>query len=126
VRSTEREVLEAFRRGRNESAQLGSTDDTDPLRDVPAPERPESELGLLRGLTFDDELKALKAWLAPIAGEDTDLVLGVRALGESQREVAVRLGLSHDAARKRFQRALGRVRKFLADSMSHSDLGPRV
>ena len=39
---------------------------------------------------------------------------------------AQRLGLSHDAARKRFQRALGRLREHLASSLSHSDLAGRV
>jgi transcriptional regulator GlxA family with amidase domain len=50
----------------------------------------------------------------------------VLVLDENQREAAQRLGLSHDAARKRFQRALGRLREHLASSLSHSDLAGRV
>lgn len=126
VRSTERDLLESFARHHGESTYLESATDIGPLADVTAPERPESELGLLRGLTFDEELKALRAWLTPLVGEDTELLIGVLALDESQREAALRLGLSHEAARKRFQRALGRVRRFLAASMSHPGPGPRV
>src|SRR5262249_38879943 len=53
------------------------------------------------GLSFAGELAALRARLAPVIGADADLVLAVLVLDTDQREAAVLLGLSHDAARKR-------------------------
>lgn len=43
-------------------------------------------------------------------GDDGPLVAAVAIEGLSQREAADRLGLTHEAARKRFQRALARAR----------------
>lgn len=42
-------------------------------------------------------------------GDDADLVVAVVIVGESQREAAGRLGISHDAARKRYQRSMVRL-----------------
>ena len=41
------------------------------------------------------------------------LVLGATVYGLTQREVGGHLGLSHEATRKRFQRAIERIRKNL-------------
>ncbi|MFN7702522.1 MAG: hypothetical protein ACK5U8_31860, partial [Deltaproteobacteria bacterium] len=57
---------------------------------------------------------------------DAELLLAVLVLDETQREAGERLGLTHDAARKRFQRALGRLREHLATSLSHSGRESRV
>ena len=65
------------------------------------------------GLSFAGELAALRARLAPVIGADADLVLAVLVLDTDQHEAAALLGLSHDAARKRFQRALRRLRAHL-------------
>ena len=72
------------------------------------------------------QVAELRVWLTEIIGADAELLLAVLVLDENQREAAQRLGLSHDAARKRFQRALGRLREHLASSLSHSDLAGRV
>jgi RNA polymerase sigma-70 factor (ECF subfamily) len=47
--------------------------------------------------------------LSLLSASDTDLVMAVVIRGETQGEAAKRLGLSHDAARKRLQRALKRL-----------------
>ena len=46
--------------------------------------------------------------------EDAALVIDVVVRGASQREAAAVRGLSHDAGRKRYQRALARLRAALA------------
>lgn len=46
-----------------------------------------------------------------IVGRDADLVMRVAVAGCTQAEAAADLGLSHDVARKRYQRALGKLRK---------------
>ncbi len=48
--------------------------------------------------------------LRQLIGEDAALVVAVVVMGFSQREAAQALGLSHDATRKRYQRALERLR----------------
>jgi RNA polymerase sigma-70 factor (ECF subfamily) len=56
------------------------------------------------------ETAELRTRLILIVGpRDVDLVLAV-SQGESQRAAAERLGLTHDVARKRYQRALDRIR----------------
>lgn len=42
-------------------------------------------------------------------GSDAELVMAVAIFGFSQKEAARALGLSHDAARKRYQRAISRL-----------------
>ncbi len=62
------------------------------------------------------DVDGLRSRLEPIVGADADLLAGVLVLGETQREAAERLGIGYEAARKRFSRALGRVRThFLKD-----------
>lgn len=72
-----------------------------------------SELGQPPRLDPDEDVEALRALLVDIVGDDADLVLGATVYGLSQREVGEHLGLSHDAARKRFQRAIERIRERL-------------
>lgn len=64
---------------------------------------------LLEGRPGIQEIAALRARLLPIVGTDVDLVLAV-SQGESQRAAGERLGLTHEVARKRYQRALDRIR----------------
>ena len=54
---------------------------------------------------------ALVIWLRDSIGEDAALVVAVAVLGLSQKEAATGFGLSHDAARKRYQRAIARLRE---------------
>ncbi|MBI5531794.1 MAG: sigma-70 family RNA polymerase sigma factor [Deltaproteobacteria bacterium] len=125
VRSTERDVMERRRKVWAESARIredkaeprvfddfvqGTEIGNMPVDHWTAPQT-ESRLGLSPGLGVDQAVAALRAWLEPIVGEDAELLVAVLVLEETQREAGERLGLSHDAARKRFQRALERVRQ---------------
>ena len=57
--------------------------------------------------TGQHDLRQLLAGLTP---EEAAMVIAVVILGETQREAALRFGISHDAARKRYQRAMERLR----------------
>jgi RNA polymerase sigma-70 factor (ECF subfamily) len=59
---------------------------------------------------WDDEVRRLVARLRPVLGADAPLVVAIAVMGERQHDAAAALGLSHDAGRKRYQRALKRVR----------------
>jgi RNA polymerase sigma-70 factor (ECF subfamily) len=140
VRSTERDVMERRRkvwaegaRIREDKAHPRAFDDfiqdthvgKVPVDHWTAPQE-TSVLGLLPGVGFDHDVAALRACLEPIVGEDAELLVAVLVLEETQREAGERLGLSHDAARKRFQRALVRVRQHLAGSVSQPAEDDRV
>lgn len=73
------------------------------------------------GDTDTDDFAALRAWLVRVVGADAELVLAVLVLEETQREAGARLGLSNEAARKRFQRALARLRAHVRSSMSQGE-----
>lgn len=77
-----------------------------------------SPLGLSTGLSFDENVAVLRGWLEPVVGEDAELLIAVLVLGESRREVGERLGLATDSGRKRVQRAVARLKKHLAKSLS--------
>jgi DNA-directed RNA polymerase specialized sigma24 family protein len=62
--------------------------------------------------SFEVAVDALRARLRSLPGLDADLLLAVLVLEEDQRQVAGRLGLTHEAVRKRFQRALSRARSY--------------
>lgn len=123
IRSTDREVMEERRRGWAEQEHL------DQGGKAPEPRTPplrKSELGLPVGLSFEGEIRALHAWLLPIGGDDTDLLLAVLVLEENQHEAALRVGLTHEAARKRFRKVLARVRTHIAEALSQFASETRV
>ena len=66
----------------------------------------------------------LKRDIARLVGDDAQLVLRVAVDGFSQVEVAAELGLTEAAARKRYQRALHRLRRDYSDPMSRSGALP--
>jgi DNA-directed RNA polymerase specialized sigma24 family protein len=123
VRGTDRDVLVWLRREWHDRA---AGRDSDESRADAARGPHESELGLPHGMSFDEEVQTLQGWLLPVTGDDTDLVLAVILLEETQREAGQRFGLSHAAARKRYQRALAVIRTRLDDRLSHSALCARV
>lgn len=57
------------------------------------------------------EVSAVSGHLRDLLGDDVHLVLLVLVGGCTQREAGALLGLSHEAARKRFQRAITRLKK---------------
>lgn len=54
---------------------------------------------------------AMEHDLRRLVGRDADLVVRVAVAGCTQVEAAAELGLSHDVVRKRYQRALGKLRQ---------------
>ena len=72
--------------------------------------RPDSVFGLPAGVAADSAAAMIHETLRRMIGNDADLVVAVAIVGEGQREAAGRLGLRYDAARKRYQRTLGRLR----------------
>jgi hypothetical protein len=107
VRSTERDVREARQRALKAQATEAELPDESALPGAPCASCP------------DDEIQGLRDVLQAAVGSDTDLLIAVLVLGETQAEAAARLGLSHDVARKRFQRALSRARQHFQEPLSH-------
>ena len=103
--NTERDVVQELRQKWKDEARRADLPDDDRL----AEEREVESVFRTEGGTEAQEIAALRARLTPIVGRDVDLVLAV-VLGESQRDAGTRLGLSYDVARKRYQRALDRIR----------------
>ena len=134
VRSTERDVMYRLRRAwaapahvRDDGQDSPADANGDPLStswfDLHTLERwlereHDSVLGLGPGLSFDEDVEVLRAWLEPVVGEDAELLIAVLVLDESRREVGERLGLATDSGRKRVQRAVARLKKHLAKSLS--------
>jgi len=138
VRSTERDVMERRKRRWAEANHGLEGELCEPLRDLDGDvvsaswfekaslQRWAASGGELPSLSFEDDVAVLRAWLDPIVGVDAELLLAVLVLDETQREAGDRLGLSHEAARKRFQRALKRLREHVAISLSHPGRAGRV
>lgn len=103
--NTERRLVDDLKRRWKAEARHADLPDDDRLarqREV----TPE----FLGACSEPQETAELRARLILIVGpRDVDLVLAV-SQGESQRAAAERLGLTHDVARKRYQRALDRIR----------------
>ena len=119
-KSTDRDLMDARRRDWSEHEHVQAKGDTESgaEEEPAAPVIADSELGLRPCLSLDEQVVALRAWLLDVAGEDGDLLLAVLVLEENQREAGERFGLSHEAARKRFRRALERVEQALSQFAS--------
>ena len=59
------------------------------------------------------DAEELAGLLSAIVGTDAALIIGTMINGETQRELGERLGLSHEAVRKRVERAKRRLRRHL-------------
>ena len=115
VRNTERTMVWWRRReqGRNRLKDVLPDGDSLPS---PGPFCPDiSNLGLPPGLTPEQQVLRLREVLTDVVGEHADFVLSVAVFGQSQREAGERVGLSHGAAKMRYQRTLKRLRRLLAD-----------
>ena len=113
LRNTERDLMTQLKsewaRSANESPL---PDDPDTWAAGPRSRGPSMLTGA-PATDIEGELQAVHDELVSIVGIDAGLVLGALIYGEGQQELAQRLGLSHEAARKRYQRAVARVRTLL-------------
>lgn len=104
--NTHRDVTEVLkRRGRDAGGRADLPQD-----DRLAEQREVAPAFLARGGAEEQEIASMRGRLLPIVGpRDVDLVLAV-VLGETQKEAGARQGLSHDVSRKRYERAIERIR----------------
>lgn len=120
VMSTERDLMASRRRDwKEESKRAGDAELERLLAERLAheghlAEAAEATLGRPPACDLAECLSALRGRLEPIVGKDAELLIGVLVLEETQAEAGERLGLSHEAARKRFQRAMARIRHHLS------------
>ena len=115
LRNTERLIRQGLR---SEWQQAGRTDPrpmkkwrASPSHASPAAPRPCSAFRRERTATLP--LRCCAAVLVSLIGADAELVIAVAVLGEPQNEAAARLAVSPCAARKRYQRAVARLRTYL-------------
>ena len=102
IRNVERDIRRSLIRFREEaSSTIAFDDDTVAI----APGFP-ADICSAQGET----LPCIHDRLREVIGDDARLVLAVVIEGHSQREAADLFGIGHEAARKRFQRALARLR----------------
>ena len=85
-----------------------------PSEDVADPTSAPSRFGLPAGLDADRASELILHRLRGTLSQDADLVVAVAVHGESRREAAARMGLTHEAGRKRYRRALRRLRTALS------------
>ena len=111
VRNIERDTTRALIAGSQESRRLLEPGAAD------AAERRSSgsPLGLPRDVPTDRASEIIADRLTPVIGRDADLVVDVAVNGYTLKEAAARHDLTHDAARKRYYRALGRLREVYED-----------
>jgi hypothetical protein len=106
--NTKRDLTQALKRRWAETRRRADLPEDDQL----AGQREVEPAFIASGGTEEQEIAALRARLIPIVGtRDIDLVLAV-VLGETQKEAGARLGLSHEVSRKRYGRALDKIRAF--------------
>ncbi len=111
IMNTERDIRRAYLK-RN-TVRRRELESHDSLQDVADP-------------ACNDHFMDIDTWrnrLLPVLGRDTELFLRIITLGETQAEAARALGLSHDAARKRHQRAMTKLAALHNNpsDLSHSD-----
>jgi len=100
-------LLEAFRKLRSPAFRAGSAGTT--ARLVALEGVPDSITAVSRRVARDEGLTRLVGWLRELDGEERLLVAQVGLEGQPFGEVADRLGLTRDAAAKRWQRLRARL-----------------
>ena len=129
VRSTEREVLRASIREQRRRRRIsnmpievaeGRTIPPWAPEEIPTAARMAADLCPSIGGSLEREIGGLRAWIADFVGSDADLVIDAVVLDRSRRELGAERGINEQAARKRLQRALGRVRRCLEPLLSLS------
>ena len=108
--NVERDVRDALKRRWAHEARVVDVDD--PTATGPDPHLQTEPSIDDRELPVDaNDLPAVREWLTGIVQGDADLVIGAALYGFDLHELADELGISHEAARKRFQRAIKRIRE---------------
>lgn len=120
LRNVERDVRNTLRRAREERARLVELPDHDQHEgrhgvDPFARGLSPSTFGIAPGSDADQETRVLRERLFQEIGAHADLVVAVVIIGERPGELADRLGISPEAARKRCQRALDSLRQRLSE-----------
>jgi RNA polymerase sigma-70 factor (ECF subfamily) len=105
TRNCERDTIRSLRRASAEKSQHGPIDEESMSRSPKA-----SALALPDDLDADAETARIIDLLEPIIGVDVQLVVAIAVAGERQRTASEALGLKAEAGRKRYQRALRRLR----------------
>lgn len=121
IMNTERRMeagLDRRRRRLEREEELPADNSSEALQ-VPA--TAASMLGLTPGSTEDEAVKRVHGWLARRIPKDAELIVATVVLGETQKSFADRQGLTHEAIRKRHQRALESLR-----GLSHFAEGQRL
>jgi DNA-directed RNA polymerase specialized sigma24 family protein len=112
IANVERDIRVGLRRRWAEAATHEELPDPD---EFGSPASKSSCFGLPAGTDPDVVASFVHRVLTDLIGSDADIVVAVVMMGEGQRDVADRLGLSYDAVRKRYQRALARLRDVLGE-----------
>ena len=106
IRNTERTLRAARRKEFPERKDLIAPETSRIRSDI-------SELGLVPGLSPEQEISRLRTVIADLVGDDADLVIRAVVYGENHRELSQLLKISHEATRQRFHRAVVRLRAHL-------------
>lgn len=110
VRNTERDIRRALATRWREEALRDEFPDEGCL----AAPSGSSILEFAPASDADQATCAIRMRLQDLIGQDAELVTAIAIHGEPQNEAALRFGVSHAAARKRYQRALGKLGRLLA------------
>ena len=102
LRNVERDILRAHQREATRQSLRSETEPDEVASGDGSDDAARSEAQLLRDLRL-------------LIGADSTLVIRVAVEGFSQAEIAIELGLSEAAARKRYQRAIRRLRDALQE-----------
>jgi DNA-directed RNA polymerase specialized sigma24 family protein len=114
LRNTERLIRQDLRSEWQQAGRIDPVSDEEMARLAFARQgRPETEFGFPPGTDSDTATAMLSTVLVSLIGADAELVIAVAVLGEPQNDAAARLAVSPCAARKRYQRAIARLRTCL-------------
>ena len=111
IMNVERDIRRDLSRRWSEAARRA------PPPDEIAPPRLHSWLGVPAGIDAESATRMTAHHLRALIGGDTDLVVAVAIRGARQHEAAAALGLGSETARKRYQRALRRLRVTFSDAL---------
>jgi RNA polymerase sigma-70 factor (ECF subfamily) len=117
TRNTERILQEAKARDADGRRRTGELPEDDCFESTEPPVTSDpSPWWFPPGLSREDEAERLRDFVVGIVCGDAELVIGAAVYDESHRELAERLGITHEVARKRYIRAIKRLRTHIEKS----------